>query len=119
MYMPPSSQIRSGEAMQVQPVQFMELETGGDAHLSQSINLIMDIPLDVTVQLGRTHKTIKEVLELTEGSIIQLDKLAGEAVELLVNGKLIARGEVVVIDENYGIRITGILNPIDRVEKIQ
>jgi flagellar motor switch protein FliN/FliY len=106
-------------SMPVQPVQFMELENGGDLHLAQSINLIMDIPLDVTVQLGQTHKTIKEVLELTEGSIIQLDKLAGEAVELMVNGKLIARGEVVVIDENYGIRITSILSPIDRVEKIQ
>jgi flagellar motor switch protein FliN/FliY len=118
-YMAGPSAFRPTEAMPVQPVQFMELSSGGDLNLTQSISLILDIPLDVSVQLGKTSKTIKEVLELTEGSIIQLDKLAGEAVELLVNGKLIARGEVVVIDENYGIRITSILSPMDRMEKIQ
>ena len=110
---------RVGEVMQVQPVQFMDLEMGGNLNLAQSINLIMDVPLEVTVQLGRATKTIKEILDLTEGSIIQLDKLAGEPVELLVNGKLIAKGEVVVIDENYGIRVTSILSPMDRMDKLQ
>jgi len=79
----------------------------------------MDVPLDVSVELGKTQKTIKEVLELNQGSIIQLDKMAGEPVDLMVNGKLVAKGEVVVIDENYGIRITAIISPMDRMNKLQ
>ncbi|MDR1160467.1 MAG: flagellar motor switch protein FliN, partial [Syntrophomonadaceae bacterium] len=76
-------------------------------------------PLDVAVELGKTKMTIKEVLDLQQGSIIQLEKMAGEPVDMLVNGKLIAKGEVVVIDEFYGIRITTIVSPIDRVNKLQ
>ena len=79
----------------------------------------MDVPLDVSVELGKTRKTIQEILELHQGAIIQLDKMAGEPVDLLVNGKLIAKGEVVVIDENYGIRITAIISPSDRMNKLQ
>ena len=88
-------------------------------HSPQNLDLIMDVPLDVSVELGKTKKTIGEILELNQGAIIQLDKLAGEPVDLLVNGKLIAKGEVVVIDENYGIRITTIISPIDRMNKLQ
>jgi flagellar motor switch protein FliN/FliY len=73
----------------------------------------------VAVELGKTKMTIKEVLDLQQGSIIQLEKMAGEPVDMLVNGKLIAKGEVVVIDEFYGIRITTIVSPIDRVNKLQ
>lgn len=87
--------------------------------MPQNIGLIMDVPLDVSVELGKARKTIKEILELQQGSIIQLDKMAGEPVDLLVNGKLIAKGEVVVIDENYGIRITTIISPMDRVSRLQ
>jgi flagellar motor switch protein FliN/FliY len=79
----------------------------------------MDVPLDISVELGKTRKTIKDILELHQGAIIQLDKLAGEPVDMLVNGKLIAKGEVVVIDENYGIRITTIISPMDRMNKLQ
>ncbi|MBM3266373.1 MAG: flagellar motor switch phosphatase FliY [Candidatus Sericytochromatia bacterium] len=79
------------------------------------LDLIMDVPLRVTVELGRTRMQIRDVLELGKGSVVGLDKLAGEPVDLLVNGKLIARGEVVVIDENFGIRVTDIVSPAERV----
>ncbi|QGT99176.1 Flagellar motor switch protein FliN [Candidatus Syntrophocurvum alkaliphilum] len=113
------SNIKKGEQVSVQPVQFAPLNEDNIEPLPQNIGLIMDVPLDVTVELGKTRKTIKEILELNPGSIIQLDKLAGEPVDLLVNGKLIAKGEVVVIDESYGIRITTIISPMDRMNKLQ
>ena len=80
----------------------------------KNIDLIMDVPLQVTVELGRTHKQIREILEFGQGSIIELDKLAGEPVDILVNGKSIAKGEVVVIDESFGVRITDIIHPSKR-----
>ena len=75
----------------------------------ENIGLIMDVPLEVTVELGRTNKTIKEILDFSPGTIIELNKLAGEAIDLLVNGKYVAKGEVVVIEDNFGIRITAII----------
>jgi flagellar motor switch protein FliN/FliY len=113
------SGVKKGEKYAVQPVQFATLNNSAGAIMPQNIGLIMDVPLDVSVELGKTQKTIKEVLELNQGSIIQLDKMAGEPVDLMVNGKLVAKGEVVVIDENYGIRITAIISPMDRMNKLQ
>lgn len=81
----------------------------------QNIKLLMDVPMEVTVELGRATRTVEEILSMGEGSIIELDKIAGEAVDLLVNGKAIARGEVVVIDENFGLRVTQIVSPKKRV----
>ncbi|MGG1661409.1 flagellar motor switch phosphatase FliY [Brevibacillus sp. NRS-1366] len=104
----------------VKPAQFAPL--GGApmyAGDEQNLNLLLDIPLQVTVELGRTKKLIREILDLSAGSIIQLDKLAGEHVDILVNNKLIAKGEVVVIDENFGVRVTDIISQIDRVQKLQ
>lgn len=103
----------------VQPVQFAPLTPEVRYVEPQNISLIMDVPLNVSVELGRTRKTIKEILDLGPGSIVQLEKLAGEPVDILVNGKLIAKGEVVVIDENYGVRVTAIISPMDRVSKLQ
>ncbi|WP_239617020.1 flagellar motor switch phosphatase FliY [Cohnella mopanensis] len=104
----------------VNPVQFANFQgaayTQGD---ETNLNLLLDIPLKVTVELGRTQKQIKDILELSQGSIIELDKLAGEPVDILVNNKLIAKGEVVVIDENFGVRVTDIVSQWDRVQKIQ
>ncbi len=116
---PDPSPIRRDQQFAVQPVQFAPIKDHSVPSTPQNIGLIMDVPLDVTVELGKTRKTIKEILELQQGSIIQLDKLAGEPVDLLVNGKLIAKGEVVVIDENYGIRINAIISPMDRVSRLQ
>lgn len=104
----------------VNPVQFANLQNGGFSQTEETnLNLLLDIPLKVTVELGRTHKQIKDILELSQGSIIELDKLAGEPVDILVNNKLIAKGEVVVIDENFGVRVTDIVSQWDRVQKIQ
>ncbi|MBP7059457.1 MAG: flagellar motor switch phosphatase FliY [Lachnospiraceae bacterium] len=95
----------------VQPAQFTSF-TGGNPMipLQENIDLIKDVPLEVTVELGRTHKSIQEILDFTPGTIIELNKIAGEPIDVLVNGKYVARGEVVVIEESFGIRITEILN---------
>jgi len=95
------------KAVKAQPVVFQPLndEASAVAKSLNNIDLIMDIPLQVTVELGRTKKTIKEILELGIGSVIELDRLAGEPIDILVNGKLVAKGEVIVIDENFGVRI--------------
>ncbi len=83
-----------------------------------SLDIVLDVPLTVTVELGRTDKLVRDILELSPGSVVELDKLAGEPVDILVNQKYIAKGEVVVIDENFGIRITDIIKPADRIPKI-
>ncbi|MEK3684514.1 flagellar motor switch phosphatase FliY [Paenibacillus sp. FSL R10-2736] len=104
----------------VQPVQFANLSAGAFGNIDENnLNLLMDIPLRVTVELGRTQKQIKDILEMSQGSIIELDKLAGEPVDILVNNKLIAKGEVVVIDENFGVRVTDIVSQWDRIQKLQ
>lgn len=103
----------------VQSVEFTTFDDDANSHLpTQNIDLLMDIPLHVTVELGQTRKTIKEVLEMGPGSIIELDKLAGEPVDILINQKRIAKGEVVVIEENFGVRITEIINQRDRLRKL-
>ncbi|HZG12003.1 MAG TPA: flagellar motor switch phosphatase FliY [Kurthia gibsonii] len=106
--------------MNVQQAQFVDFE---QANLKQTearnLNMLMDIPLQVTVELGRTKRSVKEILELVSGSIIELDKLAGEPVDVLVNSRLIAKGEVVVIDENFGVRITDILSKEDRLNNLR
>jgi flagellar motor switch protein FliN len=109
-----------GRSVNVNPVQFASFQGNGLSQADETnLSLLLDIPLKVTVELGRTQKQIKEILELSQGSIIELDKLAGEPVDILVNNKLIAKGEVVVIDENFGVRVTDIVSQWDRVQKIQ
>jgi len=100
--------------MPVSPAQFMPLSMEPVQVNESNINLILDVPLQVTVELGRTKKTIREVLDLSTGSIVELDKLAGEPVEIQINGHYLAKGEVVVIDENFGVRITEIASPAER-----
>lgn len=103
-----------------QPVQYQSFESMPNVYADEpNLNLLLDIPLKITVELGRTKKLIKEILELSQGSIIELDKLAGEPVDILANNKLIAKGEVVVIDENFGVRVTDIVSPTDRLKKLQ
>ncbi len=94
----------------VQPVQFQTFAPGiNPVTQAENIDLIMDVPLEVTVELGRTKKSIKEILDFAPGTIIELDKIAGEPIDVLVNGKLVAKGEVVVIEESFGIRVTDII----------
>lgn len=84
----------------------------------RDIDFILDIPLQVTVELGRTRMRISDLLKLGQGSVIELAKLAGEPLEILVNDRLIARGDVVTVNEKYGIRITEIISPVERIEKL-
>jgi len=104
--------------MPVSPAQFMPLSMEPVQVNEANIGLILDVPLQVTVELGRTRKSIKEILELSNGSIVELDKLAGEPVEIQVNGHFLAKGEVVVIDENFGVRITEIASPAERAARL-
>ncbi len=103
-YVPPQQEVNA------QQVQFQPFNMGINPITQQeNIDLIMDVPLEVTVELGRTSKSIKEILEFAPGTIIELDRIAGEPIDVLVNGKLVAKGEVVVIEESFGIRVTDIM----------
>ena len=94
----------------VQPVQFQNFSENAQKIPGQeNIGLIMDVPLEVTVELGRTTKSISEILDFTPGTIIELDRIAGEPIDVLVNGKFVAKGEVVVIEESFSVRITEII----------
>ena len=102
--------MQPAQPVNVAPAQFQAFDNTINPLMQQeNIGLIMDVPLEVTVELGRTNKTIKEILDFSPGTIIELNKLAGEAIDLLVNGKYVAKGEVVVIEDNFGIRITEII----------
>ena len=116
----PNNNMNLNRNVNVQPVQFANFNQDNLPQVDgTNLNLLLDIPLKVTVELGRTQKQIKDILELSQGSIIELDKLAGEPVDILVNNKLIAKGEVVVIDENFGVRVTDIVSQWDRIQKLQ
>lgn len=106
------------EEVGVKSAQFPDFDEGSTEPLPQNMELIKDVPLQVTVRLGKSKMTIEEILDLGEGSIVELDKLAGQPVDLLVNGKLVAKGEVVVIDENFGFRVKDIISPMDRINNI-
>lgn len=103
----------------VQPVQFSPFSMAEQSGVTGNIGLLMDVSMQLTVELGRTKMLIKDILGMGEGTIVELDKLAGEPVDLLVNGKLIAKGEVVVIDENFGVRVTDIISPMDRISNLE
>jgi flagellar motor switch protein FliN/FliY len=123
-YVAPSPPARGPAAtmdqnVMVQPAQFAPLKQTVLNASDSNIGMIMDVPLQVTVELGRTRKLIREILELAPGSVVELDKLAGEPVDILVNGKIVAKGEVVVIDENFGVRITGIVSMQERASTLQ
>lgn len=103
----------------IQPVQFAPLQPGPPLTQQDNLSLILDVPLQISVELGRAKKTIKEILDMGPGSVIELDRLAGESVDMIVNGKLIAKCEVVVINETFGIRITDIIHPMERVNSFK
>ncbi len=110
------NQTKDHKTVEVQPVQFPSFEEDYSTTEKENIDLIRDVPLEITVELGRTIKRISEILEFSPGTVIELDKLAGESLDILVNGQFMAKGEVVIIDENYGIRITDILRSNKRVK---
>ncbi|TAJ18696.1 MAG: flagellar motor switch protein FliN [Rugosibacter sp.] len=104
----------------VQPAQIFEQFSGEDRTTSepQGFDMIMDIPVALTVELGRTKIPIRNLLQLAHGSIVELDGLAGEPMDILINGTLIAQGEVVVVNEKFGIRLTDIITPQERIRKL-
>ena len=111
MGQPMMGQQMMGQPVNVQPAQFQPFNGGAvGAFQPENIDLIMDVPLEVTVELGRTQKSISDILEFGPGKIIELNKIAGEPIDVLVNGKYVAKGEVVVIEESFGVRITEIVN---------
>ncbi len=109
-----------GEAQdqpEVQKAEFEQLEgKAGNGDARRKIEMLYDIVLPVAIELGRTKMYVKEILELERGSIIELDKMAGEPVDLYINNKKMAEGEVVVVDKHFGIRITSLVNPADRIK---
>ncbi|MCL2164288.1 MAG: flagellar motor switch phosphatase FliY [Oscillospiraceae bacterium] len=109
-YMQPPQQY-----INVQPASFQSFDDEVLTFDKKNIGLVMDVQLEISVELGRTHRLIRDILEFGQGSIIELDKLAGEPVDILVNGKMIAKGEVVVIDESFGVRVVDIIHPSKRL----
>ena len=112
---PPYRPEKAARNVEAQSIEFPTFDRAPVAYPKENMDVLMDVPLEVSVELGRTHKKIKEILEFGPGSVIELNKLVGEPVDVLVNGKYIAKGEVVVIDENFGIRITDIINTENRI----
>lgn len=113
-----NEQTSSGSAPAASENVFKAFESAGASGVMQDIDLIMDIPVKLTVELGRTKMTIKELLRLTQGSVVSLDGLAGEPLDILINGYLIAQGEVVVVNDKYGVRITDIITPSERMRRL-
>ncbi|MBW8370587.1 MAG: flagellar motor switch protein FliN [Thiobacillus sp.] len=106
-------------AVQASPAQFQELSgTAASGGLAKDIDFILDIPVLMTVELGRTKISIKNLLQLAQGSVVELDGLAGEPMDVLVNGCLIAQGEVVVVNDKFGVRLTDIITPAERIRKL-
>jgi len=95
------------------------IEATREGNAVQSLDFILDIPLKVTVELGRKRMPIREILGLGQGSVVELSKFAGEPLEIMVNEKLVARGEVVVVNEKFGIRLTDIISPVERIEQLK
>ena len=110
------------EQASAQPAQMPVFDTAGDAPIQPAANnldMILDIPVNLTVELGRTKIAIRSLLQLAQGSIVELEGLAGEPMSVLVNGTLVAQGEVVVVNEKFGIRLTDIITPSERIRKLQ
>lgn len=94
-------------------------ELRSDTKEGRGIEFLLDIPLVITVELGRTRMLVRDLLQIGQGSVVELDKLAGEPMEILVNNKLVARGEVVVVNEKFGVRVTDIITPIERIRQLK
>jgi flagellar motor switch protein FliN/FliY len=116
---PPTEKVPAKPEVEVEKAVFKPFEGEAQAGEPSQIQLLLDVPLTVSVELGRKRLSIKEILDMVPGSLLELDRLAGEPVDLMVNGKLFARGEVVVIDENFGVRIANIISPRERLERLK
>lgn len=97
----------------------LEDTSGGPAGEEANLDVILDIPVTISMEIGRTHISIRNLLQLNQGSVVELDRLAGEPMDVLVNGTLVAHGEVVVVNEKFGIRLTDVISPAERVKKLK
>jgi flagellar motor switch protein FliN/FliY len=104
---------------EVQQHEFDSLQDEGSEQVKRDIDFLLDIPVEVSVQLGTAKMLIKEILQLGQGSVIELEKMAGEPMEILANNRTVARGEVVVVNEKFGVRLTDIISPTDRVTQLK
>ena len=103
----------------VSAVELDEFDTDAKSGPNPELELILDIPVSISMEVGRTSITIRNLLQLNQGSVIELDRLAGEPLDVLVNGTLIAHGEVVVVNEKFGIRMTDVISPTERIKKLR
>ncbi len=116
----PKPQAAPAPAPAPQGARFEELKSDkSQAQMQREMDFLLDIPLEISVELGRTNMLIKDLLQLGQGSVVELGKIAGEPMEILVNGKLVARGEVVVVNEKFGIRLTDIISPTERIRQLK
>jgi flagellar motor switch protein FliN len=114
----PSTGTEVQAAESVAPAAFTNFSSGASPTAGNDINMILDIPVQLTVELGRTRIPIKHILQLAQGSVVELEALAGEPMDVLVNGYLIAQGEVVVVNDKFGIRLTDIVTPSERMRRL-
>jgi flagellar motor switch protein FliN len=110
---------KAAAAAAARPADFPTLEPTAPTGAPNAVDFILDIPLQLSVRIGSTRMLIRDLLQLGQGSVIELDKLAGEPMEVLVNGKLVARGEAVVVNEKLGVRLTDVISPMERVRHLQ
>jgi len=113
----PATEVQT-QAEQVSPASFQNFASGAGPTAGNDINMILDIPVQLTVELGRTRIPIKHILQLAQGSVVELEAMAGEPMDVLVNGYLIAQGEVVVVNDKFGIRLTDIVTPSERMRRL-
>jgi flagellar motor switch protein FliN len=109
----------NGSTADEKPYQFSSLDGSAGGQTVGNLDFILDIPLEITVELGRTRMAINELLNLSQGSVIGLTKLSGESLDILANQRLIAKGEAVVMNEKYGVRLTEVISPLERVERLK
>jgi len=114
----PATEVHAA-AEQVSPASFATFAPTTGSTAGNDINMILDIPVQLTVELGRTRISIKNILQLAQGSVVELDRAAGEPLDVFVNGTLVAHGEVVVVNEKFGIRLTDVISPAERIKKLR
>jgi len=114
------AQVQAAPKAQAQGAAFEEMKTDGNRQgKPRDMDFLLDIPLEISVELGRARMLIKDLLQLGQGSVVELEKIAGEPMEILVNDKLVARGEVVVVNEKFGVRLTDIISPTERIRQLK
>ena len=112
---------QAAEGAEAAPAAFEDLEQSAEAAGVQDINLdvVLNVDVNLSLEVGRTNISVRNLLQLNQGSVVELDRLAGEPLDVLINGTLIARGEVVVVNDKYGIRLTDVISPAERIKRVQ